>query len=69
MYLCQWFADPQGQRYAQVGLIPGGTRMTERLQQFGYAETAFFQDTLRPCRHHCVRTAEFIATDKPSSRA
>jgi cobyrinic acid a,c-diamide synthase len=35
MFLCQWLADPQGQRYPPVGLISGGTRMIERLQQFG----------------------------------
>jgi cobyrinic acid a,c-diamide synthase len=46
MYLCEWLEDHQGQRYPQVGLIPGGTRMTDRLQQFGYAEATFLQDTL-----------------------
>ena len=46
MYLCAWLADQQGQRYPQVGLIPGGTRMTDRLQQFGYAEATFLQGTL-----------------------
>ncbi|MGE3538504.1 MAG: cobyrinate a,c-diamide synthase [Candidatus Tectimicrobiota bacterium] len=46
MYLCEWLEDQQGQRYPQVGLIPGGTRMTTRLQQFGYAEATFLQDTL-----------------------
>lgn len=45
MYLCEWLEDQQGQRHPQVGLIAGGTRMTERLQQFGYAEAAFLQDT------------------------
>ncbi|MBM3227148.1 MAG: cobyrinate a,c-diamide synthase, partial [Candidatus Tectomicrobia bacterium] len=46
MYLCEWLEDQHGQRYPQVGLIPGGTRMTTRLQQFGYAEATFLQDTL-----------------------
>jgi cobyrinic acid a,c-diamide synthase len=46
MYLCEWLQDQQGQRYPQVGLIPGGTRMTDRLQQFGYAEATFLQDSL-----------------------
>jgi cobyrinic acid a,c-diamide synthase len=46
MYLCAWLVDQQGRRYPQVGLIPGGTRMTDRLQQFGYAEATFLQDTL-----------------------
>jgi cobyrinic acid a,c-diamide synthase len=46
MYLCEWLEDQQGQRAPQVGLIPGGTRMTQRLQQFGYAEATFLQDTL-----------------------
>jgi len=45
MYLCEWLVDQRGQRHPQVGLIPGGTRMTERLQQFGYAEATFLQDT------------------------
>lgn len=46
MYLCEWLEDQQGQRYPQVGLLPGGTRMTSRLQQFGYAEATFLRDTL-----------------------
>lgn len=46
MYLCEWLEDQHGQRTPQVGLIPGGTRMTERLQQFGYAEATFLQPTL-----------------------
>lgn len=45
MYLCAWLEDAQGQRYPQVGLLPGGTRMTGRLQRFGYAEATFLQDT------------------------
>lgn len=45
MYLCAWLADLQGGRHPQVGLIPGGTRMTDRLQQFGYAEATFLQET------------------------
>jgi cobyrinic acid a,c-diamide synthase len=45
MYLCAWLEDLQGVRYPQVGLIPGGTRMTDRLQQFGYAEATFLQET------------------------
>ena len=46
MYLCEWLADQQGRCYPQVGLIPGGTRMTTQLQQFGYAEATFLHDTL-----------------------
>ncbi len=46
MYLCEWLEDQHGQRTPQVGLIPGGTRMTTRLQQFGYAEATFLHDTL-----------------------
>ncbi len=46
MYLCEWLEDQRGQRYPQVGLISGGTRMTDRLQQFGYAEATFLHDTL-----------------------
>ncbi len=46
MYLCEWLEDQQGQRYPQVGLIAGGTRMTDRLQQFGYAEATFLHDSL-----------------------
>lgn len=46
MYLCEWLEDQQGRRYPQVGLISGGTRMTDRLQQFGYAEATFLHDTL-----------------------
>lgn len=46
MYLCDWLEDQQGQRYPQAGLISGGTRMTDRLQQFGYAQATFLHDTL-----------------------
>ena len=46
MYLCDWLEDQQGKRYPQVGLVPGGTRMTQQLQQFGYAEATFLEDTL-----------------------
>jgi cobyrinic acid a,c-diamide synthase len=46
MYLCEWLMDQEGRQYPQVGLIPGGTRMTERLQQFGYAEATLLHDTL-----------------------
>lgn len=46
MYLCEWLENQEGQRYPQVGLISGGTRMTDRLQQFGYAEATFLHDTL-----------------------
>ena len=45
MYLCEWLEDQHGVRHPQVGLIPGGTRMTERLQQFGYAEATFLRRT------------------------
>jgi cobyrinic acid a,c-diamide synthase len=46
MYLCEWLENQAGRRYPQVGLIAGGTRMTDRLQQFGYAEATFLQDSL-----------------------
>jgi cobyrinic acid a,c-diamide synthase len=59
MYLCEWLEDQQGQRYAQVGLISGGTRMTDRLQQFGYAEATFLHDTLLGPRGTTVRGHRF----------
>jgi cobyrinic acid a,c-diamide synthase len=59
MYLCEWLEDTQGRRYPQVGLIPGGTRMTDRLQQFGYAEATFLQDTLLGPRGTTVRGHRF----------
>jgi cobyrinic acid a,c-diamide synthase len=59
MYLCEWLEDLNGQRYPQVGLIPGGTRMTTRLQQFGYAEATFVQDTLLGPAHTTVRGHRF----------
>ena len=40
MYLCEWLEDQHGQRYPQVGLIPGGTRMTKKVT------------TIRLCRGH-----------------
>lgn len=45
MYLCDWLQDQQGERYPQVGLIAGGSRMTASLQQFGYAQATFLQGT------------------------
>ena len=59
MYLCEWLEDQHGQRYPQVGLIPGGTRMTTRLQQFGYAEATFVQDTLLGPANTTVRGHRF----------
>ena len=59
MYLCEWLEDQHGQRYPQVGLIPGGTRMTTRLQQFGYAEATFMQDTLLGPANTTVRGHRF----------
>jgi cobyrinic acid a,c-diamide synthase len=59
MYLCEWLEDQHGQRYPQVGLIPGGTRMTTRLQQFGYAEATFLQDTLLGPANTTVRGHRF----------
>jgi cobyrinic acid a,c-diamide synthase len=48
-----------GQRYPQVGLIAGGTRMTDRLQQFGYAEATFLHDTLLGPKGTTVRGHRF----------
>jgi len=59
MYLCEWLANQQGQRYPQVGLISGGTRMTDRLQQFGYAEATFLHDTLLGPQGTTVRGHRF----------
>ncbi len=59
MYLCDWLEDPHGRRYPQVGLISGGTRMTERLQQFGYAEATFLHDTLLGPKGTTVRGHRF----------
>ena len=59
MYLCDWLQDQQGRRFPQVGLISGGTRMTDRLQQFGYAEAAFLHDTLLGPKGVTVRGHRF----------
>jgi cobyrinic acid a,c-diamide synthase len=59
MYLCDWLEDQQGERHAQVGLISGGTRMTDRLQQFGYAEATFLHDTLLGPQGTTVRGHHF----------
>lgn len=68
MYLCEWLVDQHGQRYPQVGLIPGGTRMTTRLQQFGYAEATFLQDTLLGPAGTTVRGHRFhYSTYEPGS--
>jgi cobyrinic acid a,c-diamide synthase len=45
MYLCEWFEEKSGERLPLVGLAPGGTRMTDRLQRFGYGEATFLADT------------------------
>jgi cobyrinic acid a,c-diamide synthase len=59
MYLCEWLENQRGQRYPQVGLIAGGTRMTDRLQQFGYAEATFLHDTLLGPKGTTVRGHRF----------
>lgn len=59
MYLCEWLEDQHGQRYPQVGLISGGTRMTDRLQQFGYAEATFLHDSLLGPKGTTVRGHRF----------
>lgn len=70
MYLCEWLIDQHGQRYPQVGIIPGGTRMTNRLQQFGYAEATFLQDTLLGPAGTTVRGHRFhYSTYEPGSRS
>lgn len=45
MYLAEWFEDRTGLRVPLAGLVPGGTRMTDRLQRFGYAEATLLEDT------------------------
>jgi cobyrinic acid a,c-diamide synthase len=59
MYLCEWLENQHGRRYPQVGLISGGTRMTDRLQQFGYAEATFLHDTLLGPKGTTVRGHRF----------
>lgn len=38
MYLCESFLSADGREFPMAGLVPGKTRMTERLQNFGYKE-------------------------------
>lgn len=45
MYLCEWFETTDRERIPLVGLVPGGTRMTNQLQRFGYGEATFLKDT------------------------
>lgn len=59
MYLCEWFEDRRGARHELVGLCPGGTRMTDRLQRFGYAEATFMRDTILGPRDSVIRGHRF----------
>jgi cobyrinic acid a,c-diamide synthase len=66
MYLCEWFEEKDSSRLPLVGLIPGGTRMTDRLQRFGYGEATFLRDTpLGPAgtvlRGHRFHYSEYLS--------
>lgn len=46
MLLAEALVDLEGRAHAMAGLLPGRTRMTEGLQDFGYQQLHLLQDTL-----------------------
>ncbi|CAK7062052.1 MAG: Cobyrinate a,c-diamide synthase [Desulfovibrio sp.] len=45
-YLCRSLTDGHGAEFAMTGVFPESVVMTEKLQQFGYAEAEFTRDTI-----------------------
>ena len=59
MYLGQSLLDPQGQEHEMVGFFPHRSVMTKKLQNFGYVEVNFDQDTVLGPAGSRVRAHEF----------
>ncbi len=59
MYLTSQLTDHQGQSHPMVGFWPGGVTMTKKLQNFGYVEVTFQEDTVLGPRGTKIRAHEF----------
>jgi cobyrinic acid a,c-diamide synthase len=74
MYLCEWFEKPDGKRVPLVGLLPGGTRLSDKLQSFGYAEATLlrnlpFGPAGTKIRGHRFHYSEYMVPEKPLAAA
>lgn len=59
MYLNKHFIDRDGKKYEFVGLFDGESQMTERLQNFGYAEIETVSENFMFSKGQKVRAHEF----------
>jgi cobyrinic acid a,c-diamide synthase len=69
MYLCEWFEKADGERVPLVRLIPGGTRLSDKLQSFGYAEATLLRDLPfglagTKIRGHRFHYSEYMAVEE-----
>lgn len=59
MYLAECLIDKQGSEHAMVGVLPGTIRMTNRLQNFGYATLIPKRDTILANADDPIKGHEF----------
>ncbi|MDR1920300.1 MAG: cobyrinate a,c-diamide synthase, partial [Candidatus Adiutrix sp.] len=59
MYLCRSLTDHEGREYEMAGFFPEKTSMTRRLQNFGYVESRFEEDTVLGPAGTKIRAHEF----------
>jgi len=55
MYLCEGMQGRDGELHPMVGLVPGHTVMTERLQHFGYSDCLQDEESYRAHEFHYSR--------------
>ncbi|MHA7847318.1 cobyrinate a,c-diamide synthase [Serratia sp. D1N4] len=63
MYLGQGLTDSAGQRHRMIGILPGESRMGERLTRFGYCQWQARTDTLLAAEGETLRGHEFHYSD------
>lgn len=63
MYLGEAIVDAQGERHSMVGIFSGESRMSSRLQRFGYCEAKALEETLLAAKGEVVRGHEFHYSD------
>lgn len=59
MYLCQELTDLEGQAYEMVGWFDGHSKMTSRLQHFGYASLTLDKDCVYGPKGSSIKVHEF----------
>ena len=59
MYLSEAISNHEGQHFEMVGFFPFETEMTKRLQNFGYVEVEYLQDTILGTKGLRSRAHEF----------